>query len=156
MSTKTVLIIKSIYQIILGIIYTCFSGIALGILIFYCPLKNNQDLTILTGIILTICIIKTIYHIQIMILILFIKQKTNDELIQSFFLNSFTIDGILTMEFITDQQDLYKLGGKLGAKFINHPIYTKIYKLCIHQNLYKYIFFQIPERKRISNTQKRR
>lgn len=156
MTTKTVLIIKSIYQIISGIIYACFSGIALGGLIFYCPLQNNKDFTILTGIILIICTTKTIYHIQIMILILFIKQKTNNELIQSFFLNSFTIDGMLSMEFITDQQDWYKLGGKLGAQFINHPIYTKIYKLCINQNLYKYIFFQIPERKKLSNTQKRR
>ena len=90
-----------------------------------------------------------VYHVQLAALTRFIQKHIKNRHVRGFYLDSFTKNGIHTMHWINSRQDCYVLGAQIAYTLRNHPVYTLIYKLYIHEKAYGYVFPRIPERKHL-------
>lgn len=79
----------------------------------------------------------------------FIQKHIKNRHVRGFYLDSFTKNGLHTMHWINSRQDCYVLGAQIAYTLRNHPVYTLIYKLYIHEKAYGYVFPRIPERKHL-------
>lgn len=149
MRTKAMMCLKLTYHVFLTLMGGTIAAFLMGVLLHYHPPQDNGTWRFPTVFLFLVGIGMIVYHVQLAALTRFIQKHIKNRHVRGFYLDSFTKNGIHTMHWINSRQDCYVLGAQIAYTLRNHPVYTLIYKLYIHEKAYGYVFPRIPERKHL-------